>query len=98
MRISDWSSDVCSSDLVLRSLGYIVRDPRKVGAFDEQLDLKRKERNDLISAASLAIVMFGAMSAMWLDLWQMQGWHAWTAWGFATYVFLWNGRRIISMD
>jgi heavy metal translocating P-type ATPase len=82
---------------VLRSLGYIVRDPRKVGAFDEQLDLKRKERNDLISAASLALVMFGAMAAMWLDLWQMQDWHAWTAWGFATYVFGWNGRRIIRM-
>lgn len=82
---------------ILRSLGYIVRDPRKVGAFDEQLDLKRKERNDLISAASLAIVMFLAMAAMWLDLWQMQDWHAWTAWGFATYVFAWNGRRITRM-
>jgi heavy metal translocating P-type ATPase len=82
---------------ILRSLGYIVRDPRKVGAFDEQLDLKRKELGDLISAASLAIVMFFAMATMWLDLWQMQDWHAWTAWGFATYVFGWNGRRIIRM-
>ncbi|GGX86494.1 haloacid dehalogenase [Litchfieldella qijiaojingensis] len=82
---------------VLHSLGYIVRDPRKVGAFDEQLELKRKERNDLISAASLALVMFAAMVAMWLDLWQMQDWHAWTAWAFATYVFVWNGRRIIRM-
>ena len=82
---------------VLRSLGYIVRDPRRVGAFDEQLDLKRRERNDLISAAILAILLFLAMAAMWLDLWQMQDWHAWTAWGFATYVFLWNGRRIIRM-
>jgi heavy metal translocating P-type ATPase len=81
----------------LRALGFIVRDPRKVGAFDEQLDLRRKERNDLISAASLALVMFGAMVAMWLDLWQMQDWHAWTAWAFATYVFAWNGRRIIRM-
>nr|MDP8995367.1 heavy metal translocating P-type ATPase [Pseudomonadota bacterium] len=81
----------------LRSLGYIVRDPRKVGAFDEQLELKRKERNDLISAASFAIVLFLAMAAMWLDLWQMQDWHAWTAWAIATYVFFYNGRRIIRM-
>ena len=81
----------------LRALGFIVRDPRKVGAFDEQLDLKRNERNDLISAASFAIAMFAAMSAMWLDLWQMQDWHAWTAWAFATFVFVWNGRRIIRM-
>lgn len=81
----------------LRALGFIVRDPRKVGAFDEQLDLKRRERNDLISAAGFAIAMFAAMSAMWLDLWQMQDWHAWTAWAFATFVFLWNGRRIIRM-
>lgn len=81
----------------LRSLGYLIRDPRKIGAFDEQLDLKRKERNDLISAAFFAILLFLAMSAMWLDLWQMQDWHAWTAWAIATYVFLWNGRRIIHM-
>ena len=81
----------------LRALGFIVRDPRKVGAFDEQLDLRRRERNDLISAASLALVLFGAMVAMWLDLWRMQDWHAWTAWAFATYVFAWNGRRIVRM-
>src|SRR3546814_7504080 len=47
---------------ILRSLGYIVRDPRKVGAFDEQLDLKRKERNDLISAASPAVALFLAIN------------------------------------
>ncbi len=82
---------------VLRALGYIVRDPRKVGAFDEQLNLKRKERNDLISAASVAILLVLAMAAMWLDLWQMQDWHAWTAWAMATCVFGWNGRRIIRM-
>src|ERR671919_874545 len=81
----------------LRSLGYLVRDPRKVGAFDEQLELKRKERNDLISAASFAILLFLAMAAMWLKLWQMQDWHAWTSWAIATYVFFWNGRRIIRM-
>ncbi|MGE0333875.1 MAG: heavy metal translocating P-type ATPase [Gammaproteobacteria bacterium] len=94
-----WSDETDETRIkdTLRALGFIVRDPRKVGAFDEQLDLKRKERNDLISAASLALVMFGAMVAMWLDLWQMQDWHAWTAWAFATYAFAWNGRRVIRM-
>ncbi|NIR30892.1 MAG: heavy metal translocating P-type ATPase, partial [Gammaproteobacteria bacterium] len=81
----------------LRSLGYVVRDPRKVGPFGEQLEPKRKERNDLISAAAFALAMLLAMAAMWLNLWQMQTWHAWAAWAIATYVFVWNGRRIIRM-
>lgn len=82
---------------VLRSLGYLVRDPSKVGIFDEQVELNRKERNDLISAACFTLVMFFAMAGMWLDLWRMQSWQAWVAWAFATFVFCWNGRRIIHM-
>jgi Cu+-exporting ATPase len=81
----------------LRSLGYIVRDPRKVGAFDEQREAKRQEGWDLVSAGFFAMVLFLAMAAMWLDLWQMRDWHVWTAWAIATYVYLWNGRRIIRM-
>ncbi len=81
----------------MRALGFLIRDPRKVGAFDEQRDLKRRERNDLISAAGCALVMFGAMVLMWLDVWRMQEWHAWAAWAIATYVFAWNGRRIVRM-
>ncbi len=61
----------------LRALGFLIRDPRKVGAFDEQLDLKRRERNDLVSAGICAAAMFGAMVLMWLDVWRMQDWHAW---------------------
>ncbi|WP_290653184.1 heavy metal translocating P-type ATPase [Aquisalimonas sp.] len=82
---------------VLNALGFLVRDPRKVGAFDEQLELKRKERNDLISAATFTVLLMLAMGAMWLGLWQMQEWHVWVAWAAATYVFCWNGRRIIRM-
>ena len=81
----------------LRALGFIIRDPRKVEAFEEQEKAARTERLDLISAAVCAVTLFLAMSAMWLDLWQMENWHVWTAWGIATYVFLWNGRRIIRM-
>ena len=81
----------------MRALGFIIRDPRKVAAFDEQRKAAREEWRDLISAAACALTLFAAMSAMWLGLWQMQDWHAWTAWALATYVFLWNGRRIIRM-
>ena len=81
----------------LRALGYLVRDPRKVGAFDEQITLKRAERTDLIWAAAFAIGTVLAMAAMWLGLLAMRPWLAWLAWGAASYVFLWNGRRIIRM-
>ncbi|MFQ6018903.1 MAG: heavy metal translocating P-type ATPase, partial [Kiloniellaceae bacterium] len=81
----------------LRALGFIIRDPRKVKAFEEQESAARTERRDLTSAAVCAAVLVLAMSAMWLGLWQMENWHAWTAWAIATYVFLWNGRRITRM-
>ncbi len=81
----------------LRSLGFIIRDPSKVKALEEQEAAARTELRDLASAAVCAVILLLAMTAMWLRLWQMQDWHAWTAWGIGTYVFLWNGRRIIRM-
>ncbi len=81
----------------LRALGFSIRDPRKAEAFEEQEREERREQVDLAFAATAAITLFLSMSAMWLDLWQMQNWHAWSAWGIATFVFCWNGRRIIRM-
>ena len=81
----------------LRALGFIIRDPRQVEAFEEQERAARTERLDLTSAAIGAVTLFLAMAAMWLDLWQMKDWHAWTAWAIASYVFAWNGRRIVRM-
>ncbi len=81
----------------MRALGFSIRDPRKVEAFKEQEREARTERLDLTSAAGCAITLFLAMSAMWVDLWQMENWHVWTAWAIATYVFGWNGRRILRM-
>ena len=49
----------------LRALGYTIRDPRKVQAFEEQEELERKERWDLASAALFAIILFGARSGLW---------------------------------
>ena len=81
----------------LTDLGFTIRDPRKVDAFDEQRNAIRHEARDLAMAATAALVLFSAMVAMWLGWWQMRDWHAWTAWGIATGVFGWNGRRIIRM-
>ncbi len=81
----------------MRALGFMIRDPDKVKAFEEQQQAAKEERRDLITAASFAIVLFLAMLSMWLGLWQMRDWHAWAAWGISTFVFVWNGRRIIRM-
>jgi P-type Cu+ transporter len=81
----------------MRALGFLIRDPDKVKAFEEQRLAAREERNDLIMSATLAIMMLLAMTAMWLGLLQMRDWHAWTAWGVSTFVFLYNGRRIVRM-
>jgi Cu+-exporting ATPase len=81
----------------LRGLGYTVRDPRKVQSFEEQEAIMRHERNNLLTAAFFATVLFLAMSAMWLDLWMMETWHIYTAFAVATYVFFWTGRHILRM-
>ncbi len=82
---------------ILRSLGYLVRDPHKVAAFEEEAELHRRERRDLFSAACFALLLVAAMAGMWLGLWPMRPWQAWVAWAIASYVFFWNGRRIIRM-
>ncbi len=82
---------------ILRSLGYLVRDPRKVAAFEEEAELHRRERRDLFTAACFALLLVAAMGGMWLELWPMRPWQAWAAWAIASYVFFWNGRRIIRM-
>ena len=77
----------------LRALGYTIRDPRNVHDAEEQAALARSEQRDLASAAFFAVVLLGAMSGMWLDLWPRQPWLMWTAWGIASFVFFWNGRK-----
>ncbi len=79
----------------LRALGYTIRDPRSVHDAEEQAALVRSERQDLASAGFFAVVLLAAMSGMWLDLWPRQPWLMWSAWAIASFVFLWNGRRII---
>jgi P-type Cu+ transporter len=81
----------------MRALGFLIRDPDKVKAFEEQKQAARDELFDLLTAASFAISMIIAMAAMWLSWFQMQNWQVWLAWAIATFVFLRNGRRIIRM-
>ncbi len=79
----------------LRALGYTIRDPRKVEDAQEQAALARTERWDLASAAFFAVVLLSALAGMWLELWPRQPWFMWGAGLVASYVFFWNGRRII---
>src|SRR3546814_15941212 len=76
MRISDWSSDVCSSDLydprvarpdsllkILRDIGYTISDPRKVRPFEEEeRDLVREGRRFLIATA-LSLLAIGLITS-----------------------------------
>jgi len=79
----------------LRALGYTIRDPRKVEDAEEQAALARSEQRDLASAAFFAAILLSTMAGMWLELWPRQPWLLWVAWLVASYVFFWNGRRII---
>ncbi len=52
----------------LRSLGYTVRDPRKVRAFEEQEEELRTERRRLILAGLFTAISAVLMIIMWLKL------------------------------
>ena len=81
----------------LRALGYTVRDPRKVQAFEEQQAAVRGEKRRLYGAAVFALAVFAVMVLMWLGVWRMRVWHVWAAWGGASFVFFWLGRHILRM-
>ncbi|WP_323780112.1 cation transporter, partial [Leisingera sp.] len=97
IRFAPAETDETRIKRTLTDLGFTIRDPRKVSAYEEQKRAIREEAADLAMAAVVALVLFAAMVAMWLGWWQMRDWHVWTAWAIATFVFLWNGRRITRM-
>ncbi len=97
VRFRPAETDATRIKRTLRDLGFTIRDPRRVRAFEEQAAEIRREAVDLAGAAAAAALLFIAMSAMWLELWQMRDWHAWAAWALATGVSGWNGRRIARM-
>jgi len=51
----------------LRDLGYTIRDPNKVRAFEEQEAELRLQRDNLLFAAGLSAISLTAMSLMWLE-------------------------------
>ncbi len=59
----------------LRSLGYTVRDPRRVRSFEEEEAALRHHRNQLLVAGSIMLVSLGFMTAMWLGY--HQPWFHW---------------------
>ncbi len=80
-----------------RALGFNIRDPRKVKDIEDQKRFERRERRDLLSAAAFAVILVVGMIPMWAGLYRPQPWLIWVVWAIATYVFAYNGRRIIHM-
>jgi P-type Cu+ transporter len=67
----------------LRSLGYTVRDPKKVRTFEEEEAELRRERERLIIAGAAAWVAFLAMFLMWFGRY-----HFWMVWVIAALALL----------
>ncbi|PZR75079.1 MAG: heavy metal translocating P-type ATPase, partial [Stutzerimonas stutzeri] len=57
----------------LLDLGYTVRDPNKVRAYEEQEAELRQQRQNLLVAAGFAAISLGAMALMWLEQLPPQG-------------------------
>lgn len=51
----------------LNDLGYTVRSPDRLRAFDEEQAELRRKRDDLLFAAALALASLSAMALMWLE-------------------------------
>lgn len=95
VRYRPGETDEAQIEHTLRSLGYTIRDPRKVQSFEEQQRLMVREKRNLATAAAFALVVFLGMAAMWLDLWMMRVWHAWAALVAASFVFFWTDRKSV---
>ncbi|GMQ75275.1 MAG: heavy metal translocating P-type ATPase [Gammaproteobacteria bacterium] len=79
----------------LRSLGYTLRDPRKVRSFEEEEAELRHHRNQLLTAAGVVLVGFGFMSAMWLGT--GAPWFKWVMLGLALGMVFGVGWHILKM-
>ncbi|MDG6921576.1 MAG: cadmium-translocating P-type ATPase [Nitrososphaerota archaeon] len=53
---------------VFRSMGYTVRDPKKVRSFEEEDREVRREGNRLLGSAALTFIALGIMSLTWLGI------------------------------
>ncbi len=79
----------------LRSLGYTVRDPRKVRSFEEEEAELRFYRNQLLVAGGVMLVSLGFMTAMWLGV--RQPWFKWVMLTLSPGMVFGVGRPILKM-
>ena len=79
----------------LRSLGYTVRDPRKVRSFEEEEAELRHHRNQLLTAAGVMLASLGFMSAMWMGM--HAPWFKWVMLGLALGMVFGVGWPILKM-
>ncbi|MFQ5690837.1 MAG: heavy metal translocating P-type ATPase [Gemmatimonadota bacterium] len=80
---------------VLRSLGYSVRDPNRVRAYEERTEELRRERRRLVASASLSALALALMVAMWLGL--RLPWLRAAQGAIAAVTLLVVGRRVLGM-
>lgn len=79
----------------LRSLGYTVRDPKKIRTFEEEEAEMREHRNRLLVAAGFMLVSLAFMGAMWLGV--QQPWFKWVMLGLAVGMVFGVGWPILKM-
>ena len=79
----------------LRSLGYTVRDPRKLRGFEEEEAELRGHRKRLLLAGGVLLLSLSFMSAMWLGL--RQPWFAWVMLALALGMIFGIGWPILKM-
>lgn len=79
----------------LRSLGYTIRDPDKVAAFEQQADELRSEGRRLAAAGILTAISMVVMIPMWLG--SPARWLQWVMLLLALATMFGAGRAILSM-
>ncbi|MCZ7566134.1 MAG: heavy metal translocating P-type ATPase [Burkholderiales bacterium] len=94
--------DSVSADAIrrtLRELGYTIRDPDRVRAFEEQAAELALARENLLFAALLSAVSLGAMALMWLEALPPRGMAAmyWLAPSLALATVFGPGWHILTM-
>ncbi|MCH2449429.1 MAG: heavy metal translocating P-type ATPase [Gracilimonas sp.] len=77
------SDNIQESELkqILLDLGYTIRDPDKVKAFEEQQQELKTHRNRLMISSVLTLAALGIMAMMWTGI--MTWWHPWATLGLA---------------
>ncbi|HJM43804.1 MAG: cation-translocating P-type ATPase [Nitrospinota bacterium] len=79
----------------LTSMGYTVRDPRKVFSFEEEEAEVRRHRNLLAGTAVFLAASLGLMTPMWLGV--RQPWFKWAMLALALGMVFGVGRPILKM-